>query len=94
MAYVLEGKREMSFTGQDGKIISGVQLHLVQQFSVNSADIKGRLVEKEFVSANKPCYALAEQIPIGSIISVVYNKRGKVDDLVLVESPSDNPKSK
>lgn len=94
MAFILEGKREMSFTGTDGSQISGVQLHLVQQFSVQSKDISGRLVEKEFVSANKPCYTLAEQIPIGSVITVIYNKRGKVDDLVLVESPSPDSKVK
>lgn len=85
------GRRKYQFTNKEtGEMIVGVSLHCLE----NSPDpSEGQLATTLSVVSAKPCYSLALGIPFGSEVTPVYNKYGKVDDILIRDTP-DTPDSK
>lgn len=88
MAFILKGRHDYNFKSKDGNQVSGCQLHLIQQ----NATSEGFLVEQVSIPVTKPAYTIAVQLPFESVITLVYNKYGKVDDILLVGKPGDEKK--
>lgn len=80
MALKLVGRFESEFEAQDhsGKI-RGVNLHCIE----TEEDPRGGLrVERLYIHERRPGYLTSQGIPFGSIVTPVYNRYGKVDDLI------------
>lgn len=75
----LVGIRDTSFTAQSGEVISGKTLCF--EFSIPDDKGKGYDVERVFVSAAK-LKTFTSGLSIGSSVQLVYNKYGKVDDII------------
>ena len=75
--YTLVGMRRVNFKGQDGKPVDGWNLF----FNYSDPNITGYGTEKIFVSAAK--FNEVSFMPeIGSDCQLMYNKFGKVADIV------------
>lgn len=79
MALILVGRSDYQFTTKEGTLITGTMLHCLDNVS---ADGKGYRVDKFSLSNTKPAYATAQTIPLGAVVTPVYNRYGKVDDII------------
>lgn len=89
MALVLLGKKYYDYTNEKGQRFQGVKLHCIQQ---NSTPAEGTLTEVVSVGSNKPIYATVESFPFETVITPIYNRYGRVDDIVVVSYPGDGKK--
>lgn len=89
MALVIKGKHAYNFKNKENQQISGIQLHCLQQ---HPSPTEGYLVEVLSIVWTKPIYPMAEQLPLESVITPIYNKYGKIEDIVLVSKPGDEKK--
>lgn len=86
MAMILTGKRYYDFENEKKQRFQGLKLHCVQR---NMAQDQGYLTELLGVGSSSPIYPLADSLKFGSVITPVYDKYGRVTDIVLVEEQKD-----
>lgn len=79
MALILAGRNESSFKGSDGNQVTGITLHLLEDIP---DPVNGTHVERFYIHEKKPGYETAKTIPFGSVITPVYNRYGKVEDII------------
>lgn len=89
MALRVLGRKHYDYTNEKGQRYTGVKLHCVQ---VNSTPEEGFLTEVVSVGSSKPIYPVAVSLPFESVITPIYNRFGKIDDIVLVSRPGDEKK--
>lgn len=78
MLCTLLGRKE--YQGNfEGRSYSGVKLFLVHED--DHAD--GMICDIEKVSTSCPSYHKIMSIPVGSKVSPIYNRYGKIDDVIL-----------
>ena len=77
--YQITGIKDVSFKGKDGNPIIGVNLYL--SFPVDPENGKGDETEKYFISENK-LPEISSVLEYKSYVNVIFNKYGKVDDIV------------
>lgn len=72
MKYTILGKKTVSFTATDGKVINGTTLYVA-----NEADgVEGLAADKFFVAAEK---MPKKDLAVGADIEIYFNRFGKVD---------------
>lgn len=77
--YTLVGIRDLDFTGSDGNKVSGYNLY----FTFEHQDCDGVCTDKIFVSKKK--FGQLSFVPqVGSECQIMYNRFGKVADIVKV----------
>lgn len=78
MRYTILGKRAVSFTASDGKVISGTTLYA----GCEADDVEGLACDKFFVSAAK---MPKNGVVVGRDAEFYFNRYGKVDMIVPIE---------
>ncbi len=78
------GKRSYEMQ-KDGSTYTGMVLHCVYPAA---APAVGELTQTLSVGSMKPGYATACNVPIGAEVTPVYNRFGKVEDVVVAEGNS------
>lgn len=89
MALKLVGKKSYDYTNDKGVRYTGIKLHCVQQHATSQ---EGFLTEIVSVGTNKPIYSQANEYAFGTIFTPVYDKYGRIQDLILVSLPEDKEK--
>ena len=80
----IEGIRNVDFVSpKDGKQIKGKSLYI----SYREDDVEGRVTDRIFVSSTGSM-KVPLGLSVGSSISILYNRRGKVADISLIHSQS------
>lgn len=72
MKYNLAGKKVVSFTAQDGKVINGTTLYVACEMD----GVEGLATDKFFVPAEK---LPKKDLVVGTDIDIYFNRFGKVD---------------
>lgn len=78
------GRKKYSFASKDGGLVTGVSLHCLEKAADPS---EGEVALTLSVSSTKACYGTVLSVPFGSEITPVYNRYGKVDDILLKPNP-------
>lgn len=78
MKYTVLGKKMVSFTTADGKVINGTTLYTC--YYDNTANVDGAITDKIFVTAEK---MPKKEIVVGADIDVYFNRYGKVDAIAV-----------
>ncbi len=78
MRYTVLGKKAVSFTAADGKVINGTTLYAY--YYDESANVDGAITDKIFVTAEK---MPKKEIVVGADIDVYFNRYGKVDAIAV-----------
>lgn len=87
MAYVYLGKKPYKFTNkEDGVVYTGIRMHCIAEVP---APGEGQLTEVFSIGTNKSGFANADSLPFGSIVNPVYNRFGKVDDIIVISRPDE-----
>lgn len=66
-----------------GKQVTGISFNCVMD--VNDDRFEGKRVDTVFVSTKSPMYEQCAAIPVGSEISVMYNRYGSVESVLLCD---------
>lgn len=75
MKHTLLGKRSVSFTAADGKVVEGTSIYV----AYDADGVEGMAAEKLFVpSAKMP----KKDLVVGSDIDIFFNRFGKVDNIL------------
>lgn len=85
MALVLMGRKFYDFTNDKGQNYKGIKLHCLQEFATPQ---EGTLTEVVSVSENNPAYAVAVAMPFNCLFTPVYNRYGRIDDLIVRDEPA------
>ncbi|AXH73577.1 MAG: hypothetical protein [Inoviridae sp.] len=86
MALKLVGRHESEFVAKDGSgMIKGINLHCVD---TEEDPVHGSRVERLYIHSAKPGYESSKGIPFGSILTPIYNRFGKVEDITWREAPA------
>lgn len=75
MKHTVLGKKSVSFTTNDGKVINGTTLYV----AFDADGVEGMAADKLFVTTEK---MPKKNIVVGSDIDVYFNRFGKVDSIV------------
>lgn len=89
MALKLMGKKTYDYTNDKGIRYTGIKLHCIQQYSTPQ---EGFLTETVSVGTSKPIFPMADGFEFGTIFTPVYDKYGRINDLILVSLPEDKEK--
>lgn len=84
MALVLMGKRYYDFTNDKDQNFKGVKLHCIQEFSTQN---EGTLTDVISVNSRSPIYHIADQLEFGTVFTPVYNRYGRMEDIVVKALP-------
>lgn len=85
MAVFVVGKKYYDWTNPDDKKrYQGLKLHVVDELENPKS---GKLVDTVKVSDMSPVYPLADSIPFGSLVTIVYDKYGRPQDFIMKSSP-------
>ena len=76
MKYTALGKKMVSFTASDGKVINGTTLYA----GYDADGVEGMAADKIFVTAEK---MPKKEIVVGADIDVYFNRYGKVDAIAV-----------
>lgn len=78
------GKEKVDYVSKKtGKPVIGISLHCV--FETHHEDFEGMRVDVLFISTRNPMYEQCLAIPVGSEISVSYNRFGNVESVSLCD---------
>lgn len=78
--YEVIGIEEVKYTSKrTNQEVSGRRLHLVSDFAENNKTAQGNCAEQVFTSCNS-----VNDVEVGNIIELYYNKYGSVEDLRIV----------
>lgn len=91
MALKLVGKKAYDYTNEKGQNYTGIKMHCVQD---RPSETEGYLVETISVGTNKPVFATADDLPFGTIFTPVYDRYGRIQDIMIVSLPGDKPEVK
>lgn len=91
MALKVVGKRYYDFTNDKNQRFTGVKLHCIQEFSTQK---EGFLTEVISVGSDKPVYPIADELIFGTVITPVYNRYGRIDDIIVKSLPGDEASGK
>lgn len=86
MALVVLGKRGYNFT-KDGQTFIGVKLHCREEFP--APDV-GYLTEVLSVGDRKSIYHTVLSLPFGAVITPIYDKYGKIQDIIVKSLPEED----
>lgn len=75
------GKQEMDFKTDKGERICGIKLHIVGQ----DRNVNGKAVFTEFINPSADCYDDACSLPLGAYVTFVYNRKGKIEEIIVVK---------
>lgn len=78
MRYTVLGKRPVSFTASDGRIINGTTIYA----GCETEGVEGMTGEKFFVSAEK---MPKKEIAVGRDVELYFTKFGKIDAIVSID---------
>ena len=76
MKHTVFGKKNLSFTGSDGRTVEGVNLYV----GYDDNSVEGMATDKLFVPASK---LPKEKIIVGDDIDILFNRFGKVDKIIV-----------
>lgn len=76
MKHTVLGKKTVSFTAADGKVIDGTTLYV----AYDADGVDGMAADKIFVTAAK---MPKQNISVGADIDIFFNRFGKVDSIVV-----------
>lgn len=76
----LVGKQDVKFTGNDGNMIEGIKLHILDK----SEFVMGRMCVTEFLRVIHPCFVKAQGLPLGEI-NIMYGRKGVIVGIEAVE---------
>lgn len=79
------GKQNVDFSNDKGERIEGIKLHILG----TDKNVSGQCVFTEFVSPNSDCYDMANDLIVGSAVTLVYNRKGKVEEIILAKDLKD-----
>lgn len=79
MAVKVVGKQNVDFKNDKGEKIEGVKLHLVG----DDPHVTGKAVFTQFFKSGTSLYSQAVQLPNESEVVLVYDRKGKVDDIII-----------
>lgn len=88
MALKIMGKKYYDFTNTEKQRFTGLKLHCIQECA---SPTEGYLVEVVSIGSNKPIYSQVDAFPFGTVITPVYNRYGKIEDIILKSLPGDDP---
>lgn len=77
------GRRGYEMKNDDG-VYTGVTLHCIE---AGPTPESGRLCVKVSIGTRKPGYEKACSVPFGSVITPVYNRFGKTEDIIINSTP-------
>ncbi|MCI9438646.1 MAG: hypothetical protein HFH85_16090 [Lachnospiraceae bacterium] len=86
MALKIMGKKYYDFTNTEKQRFTGLKLHCIQEFP---SPTEGYLVEIVSIGSSKAIYTQVDSFPYGTIITPVYNRYGKIEDVILKSLPGD-----
>lgn len=76
------GKERVDYPSKKtGKQVTGISFNCVMD--TNDQRFEGMRVDTVFVSSKSPMYEQCASIPVGSEISVMYNRYGSVESVLL-----------
>lgn len=79
------GKERVDYPSKrTGKQVTGLSFHCVQD--TNNDRFEGMRVDTVFVSTASPMYEQCAAFPVGCEISVMYNRYGSVESVLLCDS--------
>lgn len=93
MSVKVVGKQNLDFSTDKGERIEGVKLHILGA----DKNVQGQAVFTEFVSPYAECYEDACNLIVGSSVTLVYNRKGKVEEIIPckdLKNESDTGKNK
>lgn len=76
--HIVVGKRLVDFKTKDGERIDGLNLYC----NYPEDNVEGYAVEKIFLGRNK-FGMIFDSLAVGDAITVVYNKHGRVSDVIV-----------
>lgn len=91
MALKLMGKKYYDYTNDKNQRYTGVKLHCIQELSTPQ---EGFLTETVSVGSQKPIYYQCDTLPFGSVFTPVYDRYGRIQDIILKSLPEDAPAGK
>lgn len=84
MGVKLVGKQKMHWKPKgETEYVDGVRLHCVS--TTNNSDFEGMRAETFFIRLDSPMYDQCASFPVGSELSVVYNRNGRADSIMLCD---------
>lgn len=79
MIYNVVGiKRDMSFPGNDGKMVEGLKLYV----SCPDDKVDGLMTDSFFISTSAPVFSVASGLKPDMAIDIYFNRYGKIDAVV------------
>lgn len=82
MSVKLVGKQKMHFKPRgETEYVDGIKLHCV--CTTNDPDFDGMRAETFFISINNAMHGQCASFPVGSELSVMYNRNGKAESITL-----------
>ena len=91
MALKLVGKKAYDYTNEKVDRYTGIKVHCVQE---HASPLEGYLVETISVSSTKPIFSQANEFPFGTVFTPVYDRYGKIQDMILKSLPEDKTSEK
>ena len=82
MSVKLVGKQKIDFV-KNGERVVGIKLHCV--CTTNDEKFEGMRVETFFISSNNAMHEQCVSFPVGSELSVMYNRFGRADSITLCD---------
>ncbi|MDE6913370.1 MAG: hypothetical protein K2P35_06710 [Lachnospiraceae bacterium] len=80
------GKERVDYPSKKtGKQVTGISFNCVMDTNANDERFEGMRVDTVFVSTKSPMYDQCAAIPVGSDISVLYNRYGSVESVLLCD---------
>lgn len=78
MAVKIVGKQNVDFSNDKGERIQGIKLHILG----SDRNVNGWAVFTEFINPSSSAYNTALDLPLDSFVTLVYNRKGKVDEII------------
>lgn len=80
MKSLLVGTRNVDYV-KEGKRVQGLNLFLVVPST--RTDVRGREVDRAWISIENPIYLKCTQLPIDTNVDIVYNRFGGIEDVTV-----------
>lgn len=79
MNVTLYGYQEVDFVSNNNEHISGANLFV----GFSNRFVTGQKTQKYFISSDSEYFSGVKDIEIGSTIDLVFNDRGKIEDIII-----------
>lgn len=91
MALIYLGKKPYTWTNPDTKITySGIKMHCMQELPSPG---EGYLTDVVKIPVNSAIYPTAESLPFKTVFTPVYDRYGRIADIIVKSYPDENGKN-